>query len=168
MADLTQEALEVLAAELGALLAARGMSLAVAESCTGGWAAQAITAVAGSSAWFDRGFVTYSNEAKRDMLGVRADTLSRHGAVSEATVREMAEGVLRHGHAQAAFAISGIAGPSGGSDSKPVGTVCFAWAVAGQAVAAETRWFAGDRRMVRMQAVAYAFGQMRAALMAMP
>jgi len=168
MAELNQEMLEALAAELGATLAERGWMLAAAESCTGGWAAQAITSVAGSSAWFDRGFVTYSNEAKRDMLGVRAETLAEHGAVSEATVREMAEGALRHSRAQAAFAISGIAGPGGGSDSKPVGTVCFAWSAAGQPAAAETRHFDGDRCLVRMQAVAYALRRMRANLMAMP
>lgn len=168
MAELSQEALEALAAELGAALAERGWMLAAAESCTGGWAAQAITSVAGSSAWFDRGFVTYSNEAKRDMLGVRAETLAEHGAVSEATVREMAEGAVCHSRARAAIAISGIAGPGGGSDSKPVGTVCFAWSVAGQPVVAETRRFDGDRRMVRIQAVEYALRRMRANLMAMP
>ncbi|MDD4880515.1 MAG: nicotinamide-nucleotide amidase [Gallionellaceae bacterium] len=168
MAELTQDALEALAAELGSELLRLGMRLAAAESCTGGWAAQAITAVAGSSAWFERGFVTYSNEAKMDMLGVHADTLERHGAVSEATVREMAEGALRHSRAQAAFAISGIAGPGGGSDSKPVGTVCFAWATANGPVRVETRRFDGDRRQVRMQAVAYAFCEMQADLMAMP
>ncbi|TCJ20224.1 nicotinamide-nucleotide amidohydrolase family protein [Parasulfuritortus cantonensis] len=168
MADLNQEALEGLAAELGAVLLARGMMLAVAESCTGGWAAQAVTALAGSSVWFERGFVTYSNQAKMDMLGVAAATLERHGAVSEATAREMALGALAHSRAEAAFAISGIAGPGGGSDSKPVGTVCFAWATAAGPVRATTCRFAGDRRQVRMQAVAYAFREMRAVLVAMP
>lgn len=168
MADLTQADLEALAAGLGQALQARGWLLAAAESCTGGWAAQAMTAQAGSSSWFERGFVTYSNEAKSDMLGVRRETLDRHGAVSEATVREMAAGALRHSRAQAAFAISGIAGPGGGSDSKPVGTVCFAWQVAGQAARTTTHHFEGDRRSVRMQAVAYAFRQMQADLMAMP
>lgn len=168
MADLSQEDLEAQAAALGAGLSRRGWWLATAESCTGGWAAQVITAVAGSSAWFDRGFVTYSNEAKMDMLGVRGETLARFGAVSEETVREMAEGVLSNSRAQVVFSISGIAGPTGGSDSKPVGTVCFAWAMAGQAVRTTTRHFSGDRRMVRMQAVAYAFRQIRADLSAMP
>lgn len=168
MADLSQEALESQAAALGAALAARGHRLAAAESCTGGWAAQALTAVAGSSAWFERGFVTYSNEAKMDMLGVSADTLACHGAVSEETVREMAAGALSRSRAQAAFAISGIAGPSGGSDLKPVGTVCFAWALVGGPIRTATQRFDGDRREVRMQAVAYAFSEMQAALAAMP
>ncbi len=158
--ELNQAALERLAAELGVALRARGWLLAAAESCTGGWAAQALTAVAGSSAWFDRGFVTYSNAAKMDMLGMAADTLERFGAVSEATVQSMAEGALRRSRAQAAFAISGIAGPTGGSDSKPVGTVCFAWAVVGEPTEAATMWFDGDRQLVRMQAVEYAFRQM--------
>jgi nicotinamide-nucleotide amidase len=168
MAGLTQDALEAMAAELGGLLAAKGLMLAAAESCTGGWAAQAATAIPGSSAWFERGFVTYSNEAKMDMLGVSADTLAGHGAVSEQTAREMAAGALSHSRAQAAFAISGIAGPTGGSDSKPVGTVCFAWALAGGPIRTATQRFDGDRRGVRMQAVAYAFSEMRMALVAMP
>lgn len=168
MAELSQERLEQLAAELGSVLQGKGWLLATAESCTGGWAAQAATALAGSSAWFERGFVTYSNQAKMDMLGVTADTLERHGAVSEATVREMAAGAVRNSRAQAAFAISGIAGPGGGSAFKPVGTVCFAWATASGSMRAETRHFDGDRRQVRMQAVAYAFREMRAVLAAMP
>ena len=168
MAELTQELLEVLAAELGGALVNRGWRLAVAESCTGGWTAQAITAVAGSSAWFDRGFVTYSNEAKMDMLGVRAETLDRFGAVSEETVREMVEGALRHSRAQVVFSISGIAGPGGGSDSKPVGTVWFAWGVAGGPTRCARQNFDGDRRRIRMQAVAYALSEMWAALGAMP
>jgi nicotinamide-nucleotide amidase len=168
MAGVTEDVLEALAAALGAELLRRDWTLATAESCTGGWAAQAITAVAGSSAWFERGFVTYSNEAKTEMLGVRPDTLARFGAVSEETVCEMASGVLRNSHAQAAFAISGIAGPGGGSASKPVGTVCFAWATTGRPVRLATRRFDGDRRMVRIQAVEYAFRQMRDDLAAMP
>jgi nicotinamide-nucleotide amidase len=153
---------------LGADLAKRRWLLATAESCTGGWAAQAMTAVAGSSSWFDRGFVTYSNEAQMDMLGVCAETLERHGAVSEETVAEMVKGALEHSSARVAFAISGIAGPSGGSDSKPVGTVCFAWAVAGFPMRTTTRHFDGDRRMVRMQSVDYALRQMRTMLASMP
>ncbi|MCU0842074.1 MAG: nicotinamide-nucleotide amidohydrolase family protein [Thiobacillaceae bacterium] len=151
--DLGQEELEQLAARLGEALVRRGWMLASAESCTGGWAAQAITAVAGSSAWFDRGFVTYSNAAKQDMLGVRAETLARHGAVSEATVREMAAGGLARGQARAVFAISGIAGPAGGSPETPVGTVCFAWALAGRPLESEVRHFDGDRRAIRAQSV---------------
>lgn len=164
----SQEQLEVLATELGSALLARGWRLAAAESCTGGWAAQAMTAIPGSSAWFERGFVTYSNEAKQELLGVRADTLERHGAVSEETVREMAEGALRHSHAQAAFAISGIAGPTGGSPGKPVGTVCFAWSIDGQPADSAIECFPGDRHEVRAQAVAYVFSGMQKRLGAMP
>lgn len=165
---LTQAALEALAAELGAALAERGWRVAAAESCTGGWAAQALTAIAGSSVWFERGFVTYSNAAKQEMLGVGAATLAEHGAVSEATVREMAAGALRHGRADAAFAISGIAGPGGGTPDKPVGTVCFAWALAGQAPDSECCRFTGDRQAVRAAAVAHALAGMRRRLPAMP
>lgn len=168
MAELNQDTLEQSAAELGAVLLSRGWFLATAESCTGGWAAQAVTAVPGSSAWFDRGFVTYSNEAKAEMLGVGPDTLGRFGAVSEETVRAMAEGALRNSRAQVAFAISGIAGPTGGSESKPVGTVCFAWALAGEPTRTATRCFDGDRRAVRMQSVDYAFWQMRGLLVPVP
>ncbi len=165
---MNQETLERLAADLGQALMERGWMLATAESCTGGWAGQAITANAGSSAWFDRGFITYSNAAKVDMLGVSSRTLARFGAVSEEIVREMAIGALHHSQAQVALAISGIAGPGGGSDSKPVGTVCFAWAsVAGPSETAMRR-FEGGRRLVRMQAVDYVFRRVLAYLMAMP
>jgi nicotinamide-nucleotide amidase len=134
-------------------LAARGAMLATAESCTGGWAAQALTALAGSSNWFERGFVTYSNAAKQEMLGVRADTLTRYGAVSEETAREMALGALAGSRATVALAITGIAGPGGGSADKPVGTVCFAWTTKGDAVRSETRHYPGDREAVRRQSV---------------
>jgi nicotinamide-nucleotide amidase len=120
--------LEKLAERLGQRLLERGECLAAAESCTGGWLAQSVTAIAGSSAWFDRGFVTYSNAAKIDMLGVPENTLNRHGAVSEAVARAMAQGALAHSRADWTVAITGIAGPGGGSPEKPVGTVCFAWA----------------------------------------
>jgi nicotinamide-nucleotide amidase len=147
------DTLHTLATLVGAGLKARGWMLATAESCTGGWVAEAVTAIPGSSAWFERGFVTYSNEAKRDMLGVRAETLAQHGAVSEATAREMAGGALLHSRATIALAITGVAGPSGGSPAKPVGTVCFAWAIPGGAVDAATQRFAGDREAIRRQAV---------------
>lgn len=127
--------------------------LTLAESCTGGWAAQCVTAIAGSSAWFDRGFVTYSNAAKQEMLDVAADTLQRHGAVSEQVAREMALGALRHSHADFAAAITGIAGPDGGSVQKPVGTVCFAWATSDGHIDSTTDCFAGDREQVRRLAV---------------
>jgi nicotinamide-nucleotide amidase len=115
-----------------------------------------VTAVAGSSDWFERGFVTYSNAAKEELLGVQAATLARFGAVSEETAREMALGALEHSHGTIALAITGVAGPTGGTATKPVGTVCFAWAGKDLAVSAETRHFAGDREAVRRQSVEYA------------
>lgn len=160
--------LEFLAAELGAALLARGEWLALAESCTGGWLAQAVTAIAGSSAWFDRGFVTYSNAAKTDMLGVPEATLERHGAVSEATARAMAQGALAHSRADWAVAITGVAGPSGGSPDKPVGTVCFAWAAKDGGCEAQTRHFTGDRAAVREQSVRYALQGLSQRLEASP
>jgi nicotinamide-nucleotide amidase len=166
--DVTQDDLERLAAEVGRQLLRHGWMLATAESCTGGWAAQAITAVAGSSAWFERGFVTYANAAKIDMLGVGVATLEAHGAVSVATVAEMAAGALRYSRAQAAYAISGIAGPGGGSPDKPVGTVWFGFALPGEAVETVCRHFPGDRRRVRMAAVDYAFRHLLDRLSAVP
>ena len=148
--------LEQLAARLGAQLIERGQYLALAESCSGGWVAQSVTAIAGSSSWFDRGFVTYSNTAKSEMLNVPETTLARHGAVSEATARAMAQGALANSHADWAIAITGVAGPSGGSPEKPVGTVCFAWAGRAAGCAAQTRFFTGDRAAVREQSVHYA------------
>ena len=146
------------AEKVAARLKARGAMIVTAESCTGGWVAQALTAIAGSSAWFDRGFVTYSNEAKQEMLGVRAETLLTHGAVSEETAREMAQGALEHSRGSVALAITGIAGPGGGTAQKPVGTVCFAWATKGRAPQAETKHFSGDREAVRRQSVDYSLG----------
>jgi nicotinamide-nucleotide amidase len=131
----------------------QGLMLATAESCTGGWVAQVITSVAGSSEWFERGFVAYTNLAKREMLGVSTTILSRYGAVSEPTARAMAEGALTHSHAQVALAITGIAGPSGGTPEKPVGTVCFAWAVKKRDTISRKQIFSGDREAVRRQAV---------------
>ena len=147
------DALEALAARVGERLKQQGRMLATAESCTGGWVAQAVTSVSGSSDWFDRGFVTYSNDAKRDMLGVSAETLAARGAVSEETAREMAAGALGRSRAWAALAITGVAGPTGGTPDKPVGMVCFAWALRGGAVESETRRFQGDREAVRRQSV---------------
>ena len=145
-----------LAARLGRALSDRQWMVATAESCTGGLLAGAITDVAGSSAWFDRGFVTYSNAAKVDLLGVRAGTIDAHGAVSEATAREMAAGALARSDAHLAVAVTGVAGPAGGSPGKPVGMVCFAWARRGGTVDAHTEHFAGDRAAVRAAAVAAA------------
>ncbi len=150
------DTLSVLAARVGVTLKARGQMLAAAESCTGGWVAQSLTAIAGSSDWFERGFVTYSNAAKQEMLGVSAATLAAHGAVSEQTAREMAQGALAHSRAQLALAITGVAGPGGGTKEKPVGTVCFAWADAGGVLGTQTRHFEGDRESVRRQSVAFA------------
>jgi nicotinamide-nucleotide amidase len=140
-----------LARKVGEALKRDGALLATAESCTGGWAAQAMTAIGGSSDWFERGFVTYSNDAKQEMLGVSAATLKNHGAVSEETAREMALGALARSKASVSLAVTGVAGPTGGSDAKPVGTVCFAWARKGGAVRSETKRFAGDREAVRRQ-----------------
>jgi nicotinamide-nucleotide amidase len=145
-----------LAEAVGRVLKARGDMLVSAESCTGGWIGHAITAVPGSSHWYERGFITYTNQSKQDMLGVSADTLEHAGAVSEATVREMAEGALDHSPAQVSIAVSGIAGPGGGSEDKPVGTVCFAWAATGGETLSVVEHFAGDREAVRRQATAHA------------
>lgn len=138
--------------------------LATAESCTGGWIAKLCTDLAGSSAWFERGFVTYSNAAKQDMLGVQAATLAQYGAVSEAVTAEMAVGALQHSRAQVAVSVSGIAGPGGGTATKPVGTVCFGWAVQSGEVRTATRTFEGDREAVRYQAVQYALSGVLQAL----
>jgi nicotinamide-nucleotide amidase len=127
--------------------------LVTTESCTGGWIAQVVTHTAGSSAWFDRGFVTYSNDAKIEMLGVDSDTIRHHGAVSLETVAEMAAGALVNSNAMISLAVSGVAGPSGGSSDKPVGTVCFAWCKLGEAPQTERHRFDGDRESVRHQAV---------------
>lgn len=151
-----EPALQTLSVRVGEALTRRGITLATAESCTGGWVAQVVTATAGSSGWFDRGFVVYTNEAKVDMLGVAEETLARFGAVSEETAREMALGALRHSKAQAALAITGIAGPSGSTPDKPVGTVCFAWALANSDCLVHSRRFAGDREQVRRQSVEHA------------
>jgi nicotinamide-nucleotide amidase len=142
-----------LAAAVGAVLKARGLTLVTAESCTGGWIGEAVTAVPGSSAWYERGFITYTNVAKHEMLGVATATLDKFGAVSEQTVNAMVAGALAHSHAQVAVAISGVAGPSGGTPAKPVGTVCIAWGLGTGAPSAETRQFAGDREAVRRQSV---------------
>ena len=148
--------LENLAQELGTALLARGEYLTAAESCTGGWLAQSVTANAGSSAWFDRGFVTYSNAAKVEMLAVPEATLANHGAVSEPTARAMVQGALARSHADWAVAITGVAGPTGGSREKPVGTVCFAWAWKDGGCEAQTCHFAGDRAAVREHSVRHA------------
>lgn len=150
MDDLTQ-----LVAATGRALQGQGLLLATAESCTGGGVAQAITEIAGSSGWFERGFVTYSNDSKTELLGVPAEMIAQHGAVSEATARAMALGALANSKAQAALSTTGIAGPDGGSAGKPVGTVWFGWAVGGK-VKTEKVVFSGDRQSVRTQTVRHA------------
>tara|TARA_R110001583_G_scaffold31978_1_gene108976 strand:- start:42607 stop:43125 length:519 start_codon:yes stop_codon:yes gene_type:complete len=145
--------LEQLSARVGEALTRKGWMLGTAESCTGGWIAEVVTATAGSSTWFDRGFITYSNAAKIDMLDVGTGTLAAHGAVSEATVAEMAAGAIKHSLASITVAVSGIAGPGGGSAAKPVGTVCIATALRRGDVFPTTRHFDGDREAVRRQTV---------------
>ena len=153
MAD---HAIYELAERAGRALESRGLMLATAESCTGGWIAEAVTMIPGSSAWFDRGFVTYTYISKREMLGVLPGTLEQHGAVAEPVVLEMVAGALKASHAQVAIAVSGVAGPSGGTPEKPVGTVCFAWGLKDRAPRAETRHFPGDREAVRRASVEHA------------
>ena len=144
-----------LCTQLADALRSRGLTLATAESCTGGLIAAQCTALSGSSLWFERGFVTYSNAAKSELLGVPPDLIAQHGAVSEAVARAMAKGAAQHAHAQASVAVTGIAGPTGGSADKPVGTVWFGWCVNGL-VSSERQCFAGDRQAVREATVAHA------------
>lgn len=142
----------VLAKQLGQLLQQQNKQVTTAESCTGGGIAEAITRIAGSSAWFEAGYITYSNQQKTKMLHVAQELLVAHGAVSLPVVEAMAQGAQRESGAYYAVAVSGIAGPGGGSADKPVGMVCFAW-VAGTQTYSETQVFAGDRAAVRQQAV---------------
>ncbi|XPE65531.1 nicotinamide-nucleotide amidase [Shigella flexneri] len=153
---MTDSELMQLSEQVGQALKARGATVTTAESCTGGWVAKVITDIAGSSAWFERGFVTYSNEAKAQMIGVREETLAQHGAVSEPVVVEMAIGALKAARADYAVSISGIAGPDGGGEEKPVGTVWFAFATARGEGITRRECFSGDRDAVRRQATAYA------------
>ncbi|MEW6132008.1 MAG: nicotinamide-nucleotide amidase [Pseudomonadota bacterium] len=156
MARVSDDELLQLAHTLGQKLHAKGWMLATAESCTGGWVAQVVTAIPGSSAWFDRGFVTYSNRAKEEMLGVSPATLDAHGAVSEETVNEMASGALTRSQAHISVAISGIAGPGGGTPKKPVGTVYIGWATLDGEPLSSTCHLSGDREEIRSRAVAAA------------
>ena len=152
--------------QLATELMQRGWMLATAESCTGGMIAARCTDLAGSSQWFERGFVSYSNNAKHEMLGVPTELIDKHGAVSEAVAQSMVLGALKRSKAQVALAVTGIAGPGGGSQTKPVGTVCFAWALpsdGGPTLGAETAWvktermqFTGDRAAVRQATIAHA------------
>lgn len=153
---MTDSELMHLSERIGQALNARGATVTTAESCTGGWVAKVITDIAGSSAWFERGFVTYSNEAKSQMIGVKPTTLEQHGAVSEPVVVEMAIGAIKAARADYAISISGIAGPDGGTASKPVGTVWFGFASATGEGITRCECFSGDRENVRRQATAYA------------
>ena len=153
---MTEEEITRIARVLGRACKRRNVDVATAESCTGGGVAAAITRISGSATWFDRGFVTYTNLAKKQMLGVSQRTLAKRGAVSEEVAREMAVGALKHSPADISVAITGIAGPTGGSPSKPVGLVWFAWAVRKGAVQARCFRFRGDRQSVRRQSVAVA------------
>jgi nicotinamide-nucleotide amidase len=145
-----------LAEEVGSELKRRKLMLTTAESCTGGWIAEAVTMIPGSSEWFERGFVTYTYISKREMLGVMEGTLAKHGAVAEEVVLEMAAGALSRSHAQVAVSVSGIAGPGGGTPEKPVGTVCFAWGMKDGKLRAGTKHFPGDREAVRRASVGHA------------
>jgi nicotinamide-nucleotide amidase len=157
-----------LAVEAGRILTASGRMLVTAESCTGGWVSEAVTMVPGSSQWFERGFVTYTNLAKQEMLGVESATLELHGAVSEPTVREMVAGALMRSRGDVALAVSGVAGPSGGTAAKPVGMVCLAWGLRGREATAVTRHFPGDREAVRRFSVIAALDGLIRALEAHP
>ena len=151
-----EEQLRQLSIAVGNGLKDRGAWVTCAESCTGGWVAKALTDIAGSSAYFDRGFVTYSNAAKHDLLGVKESTLVEYGAVSEAVVREMALGALRAANADFAVSISGVAGPDGGTTEKPVGTVWFAFAARDGQISAIKQLFFGERDGIRLQAAVFA------------
>ena len=146
---MNQEKLETISSELGELLKLKDYSFTCAESCTGGWVGHALTSIPGSSEWFGSSFVTYSYEAKTQILGVSSEDLDNFGAVSEEIVEQMVSGALHKSGANVGVAISGIAGPAGGTDTKPVGTVCFAWKMEGQDVITSTEYFAGDRNEVR-------------------
>jgi len=157
------KAIEPAVLALADALRSRGWTMATAESCTGGLIAAACTAVAGSSDWFERGFVTYSNAAKTELLGVPPALIAAHGAVSEAVARAMVQGALARSRAQVSLAVTGVAGPGGGSADKPVGMVCFGWNLGGQ-ISTETHQFAGDRATVRAHSVAHALGGLLARL----
>ncbi len=149
----------LLTQQLAQTLLAKGFKIALAESCTGGLLAAHLTDLSGSSQWFERGFVTYSNQAKEESIGVSKELIERYGAVSEEVAKAMAEGVLNHSLAQISAAITGIAGPGGGSANKPVGMVCFAWGTQVDEqiqTRSQTKQFSGDRQSIREQACVYA------------
>ncbi len=161
------ESWEARSAELGELCQSQDIVLTGAESCTGGLIAAIITSVSGSSAWFDRAFITYSNEAKQQLIGVQAETLAQYGAVSEQTAQEMAQGALQHSGAQLAYAVTGVAGPTGGTVDKPVGMVCFGFAMAHH-IETQTLYFPGDRAAVREQTAAHVLEELARLIDAQP
>lgn len=159
---MNQDRLQRSSEQLGRLLEARGLRVVTAESCTGGWIGKALTDIAGSSDWVEGGFISYSNRCKQQMLGVDPALLSAHGAVSEPVVKAMAIGALARTDADLSVAVSGVAGPGGGSADKPIGLVWFAWARADDEVRAEAMRFSGDREAIRLQAVAFALQGLQA------
>jgi nicotinamide-nucleotide amidase len=163
---LQEASLQKILTKINSQMLTQQLKLATAESCTGGWIAQAITSIAGCSQWFDRGFVCYSNQAKQDMLGVNRDILQNHGAVSEACARALAEGALQHSVANLSVATTGIAGPGGSSADKPVGTVWFAWAQQNGATHTICHHFTGTRDEVRYASVYYALENLLEILLA--
>lgn len=156
MARVSDEELHGLAVELGEKLRAHGWMLATAESCTGGWIGEVLTAIPGSSAFYERGFITYANAAKIELLGVPPETLDAYGAVSEETARAMAQGALVRSPVHAALSVSGIAGPGGGTREKPVGMVCYGWALNDGTLMSSTCRLDGNREEIRSRAVAAA------------
>ncbi len=153
---MNDQTLRHLAKQAGLSFAQQGLMLVSAESCTGGWLGHVITSIAGSSDWYERGFITYSTISKQEMLGVSSKTIKKHGEVSEQVAREMAHGAVSRSSAQVAVSITGIAGPGGGTEKKPVGMVCFAWEIKDNHLRSETRHFSGDREAIRQQSVAVA------------
>jgi len=153
---IADQQLQQLAQQAGKLLTQQGLMLVSAESCTGGWLGQTVTTIAGSSTWYERGFITYSNVSKQEMLGVGSATLAQYGAVSEQTAKEMVAGAICRSHAQVGVSVTGIAGPDGGAAGKPVGMICFAWMVKDGLARSEIRYLKGDRQVIRSQAVAIA------------
>src|SRR5690554_1987207 len=153
MKNISDDSLHLQVQQLAELLIQQDKMLATPESCTGGWVAKSCTDLAGSSIWFERGFVTYSNEAKQELLGVQAATLDKHGAVSQPVAEEMARGTLQHSRADISVALTGIAGPGGGSAQKPVGTVWIGWGIRHGDILSICYHFSGDRESVRRQAV---------------
>ena len=161
---MSDKKLTIIVNKIATSLIKANKKLTVAESCTGGWVAKVLTDVAGSSDWFERGFVTYSNQAKHEMLGVKESILEKHGAVSQETVAAMAEGALKNSHADFSLSLSGIAGSGGGSEDKPVGLVWFSWAVKEnntlKVFTSEKQVFEGDRESVRYQSVEYVLSEL--------